>query len=97
MASPELDHAHAAILALCAEAPLVDRLSRAYDALSRVACEAVPDGLKARFSELLADLTYGADTVPDALRQMSAPDREVLAGRVATFYGLLATHRLPDA
>lgn len=97
MAPFELEPAHSAILALCADAPLVDRLARAYEALSRLHFDAVPHGLQARFAELLADLTYGAPTVPEALRSMSGPDREVLAGRLVTFYGLLAAHRAPDA
>lgn len=92
MASAVVNRAHGAVLALCADAPLVNRLSDAYRALAEIDPAAVPVESQARFAELVADITYGADTVPDALAQMSAADRVVLAGRMVAFYGEMRAH-----
>lgn len=76
-----------AVFALCTDDGLVARLERVHAALSGVDPAAdLPDELRPRFEELLADIAYGADTVAAALVRMSAPDREHLATRVVTLF-----------
>ncbi|GGZ57621.1 hypothetical protein GCM10008101_09020 [Lysobacter xinjiangensis] len=76
-----------AVLALCTDTGLVARLEHAHIALARIDAEAdLPESLRFRFEELLADIAYGADAVADALVRMSAPDRERLASRVVGLF-----------
>lgn len=87
---------HVAVLGLCTDAPLELRLAEAYDRLRDVDASSVPEAIHARFAELIADLTYGADTVPQALAAMSSADRVVLAARVVSLYGEAARLAGPE-
>lgn len=81
------DALHAALVALCTDDPLAARLARAHDALLRLDPERdLPDDLRFRYEELVADIAYGADNVTDALQRMSAPDRERLATRIVALF-----------
>ena len=73
--------------ALCAEGTVQVRLEAAYTHLARIAADALPDSLAARFEELTADLCYGGDTIADALSLMNPDDRVRLAERVVSLYG----------
>ena len=76
-----------AVLALCTDTGLVARLEHAHIALARIDAAAdLPESLRFRFEELLADIAYGADAVSDALVRMSAPDRERLATRIVGLF-----------
>ena len=97
MPSALMNQMHVAVLALCTDAPLSTRLNHAYEVLAAVDPAWVPEQVQARFDELVADMTYGADTVPEALAQMSAADRVVLAGRLVSFYGDVARQLGPEA
>jgi hypothetical protein len=79
--------ARRAVLALCGEGSLVERLEQAFDHLQRLAGRAdLPPELAARVSELVADLVYGGESVSDALRVVPAADRLVLASRILAVY-----------
>lgn len=89
---------HDAVLALCRDGDLVTRLARAHAVLSTLDSSGeLPDNLWFRFEELLADLAYGADAVPEALSLMSAPDRDRLADRIVALHGELARRVPADA
>lgn len=76
-----------ALLALCREGALAVRLERAHAALAGIdPARDLPETVRFRFEELLADITYGADTVGEALAAMDATDREHLAGRVVSLF-----------
>ncbi|WP_133478728.1 hypothetical protein [Cognatilysobacter segetis] len=91
MTASTTPHAHRhlrdAVAALCREGPLAERLDAAHRQLAAIdPVRDLPAALQFRFEELVADITYGADTVADALARMSAPDREHLALRVVSLF-----------
>lgn len=84
-----------AVLALCGEGVLVDRLQRAFGHLIAIEGDpALQPESSARLSELIADLVYGGDSVDHALSVVPPADRLVLAGRILAVYEdlLLAGH-----
>lgn len=83
--------ARRAVLALCGDASLIDRLQRASGHLEVLdAGGGLPAESAARISELIADLVYGGESVAEALRAVPAADQQVLAARVLAVYEDLA-------
>ncbi|MGY3264851.1 hypothetical protein [Lysobacter sp. HA35] len=80
-----------AVLALSDEVGLVERLARAHDVLETLDPAAhLPEHLRFRFEELVADIAYGADSVHGALARMSAADRHRLSERIVTLFAEVA-------
>lgn len=86
-----LVEARRAVLALCGDGPLIDRLQRAFGHLEVLdAGDGLPAESAPRISELIADLVYGGESVAEALRGVPAADQQVLAARVLAIYEDLA-------
>ncbi|TZF89757.1 hypothetical protein [Cognatilysobacter lacus] len=82
-----------AVGALCTSGELSSRLEQAHRALADVDAEHhLPQSLRHRFDELLADIAYGADDLGEALRRMSTPDREHLADRIVSMFDEALRH-----
>jgi hypothetical protein len=89
---------HEAVASLCSEGALTVRLEAAHGALSGIdPARDLPELLRFRFEELLADIAYGADDVHAAVARMSAPDREYLARRVLSMFEEAMRMLAPDA
>lgn len=76
-----------AVLALCGDGSLIERLQRAFVHLQAVdGDKALPAESAARIAELIADLVYGGESVAEALRAVPAADQQVLAARIFAVY-----------
>lgn len=73
--------------ALCAMGDIQPRLEAAYAQLSHITPEALGGSLAVRFEELVADLTYGGDSIAEALSYMNPHDQVRLAERIVSLYG----------
>jgi hypothetical protein len=89
---------HEAVARLCGDGTLAERLEHAHAALATLdPARELPAALQFRFEELLADITYGADTVHAAVSRMSAPDRLHLARRIVSVFDEALRMLAPDA
>lgn len=80
-----------AVLALCGDGSLIDRLQQAFECLRAIQGDpALPAESAARIAELIADLVYGGDSVADALRAVPAADQRVLSARIFAVYDELS-------
>ncbi|GAB1596064.1 hypothetical protein [Lysobacter claricitrinus] len=80
-----------AVLSLSDEVGLVERLARAHDVLATLDPVAhLPEHLRFRFEELVADIAYGADSVHAALARMSGADRHRLSERIVALFAEVA-------
>lgn len=73
--------------ALCAMGDIQTRLEAAYAPLSEIAPDALTGSFAVRFGELVADLTYGGESITEALSHMNAHDQVRLAERIVSLYG----------
>lgn len=86
-----LIEARRAVLALCGDGPLIDRLQCAFGHLQALdGNAALPAESAARIAELIADLVYGGESVADALQAVPVADQQVLGARVLAIYEGLA-------
>ncbi|WP_133500065.1 hypothetical protein [Cognatilysobacter terrigena] len=85
------EHARDAIAALTGEGTLVDRLALSHTFLARISTDRdLPEVLRPRFDELVADIEYGADSVAGAIALMNETDRRHLADRVIALFADVA-------
>lgn len=89
---------HEAVAALCTEGALTVRLEAAHRALEGIdPARDLPELLRFRFEELVADIAYGAEDVHAAVSRMSPPDREYLARRILSMFDEAVRMLPPDA
>ena len=85
--TPACEALRSAVLALSAHGALDARLESAHRLLESIDPERdLPESLRFRFQELEADISYGADTVAEAVSLMSAGDQERLAARIVGMF-----------
>lgn len=83
MSDAVLEQSRLAVMALCRDGRLIDRLSDCHLHLERLGhAVGLPHELAPKVLELVADLAYGGNSVPEALSVVPVADLHVLADRV---------------